>query len=290
MNKDAYYFPHFSNARQDRKLKRAMKQLGIEAYGIYFMLLEVLRDQSNLSYPMEDIDLLADEFGTSEQKVRTVVCNYQLFEVDEEEQFFSPKFNEYLAPYLEQKQINRINGIKGNLIKYGKATKEELKSMSNEEILALNVQEATILGGDSGGDRLAIAKKEKKSKVNQSKVKESIYIFDDFWDDYDKKVERKKCETRWKRIPEKEKALIKEFIPIYQEHQPDHQYRKNPYTFLNSEIWKDDWNNYQPKGQTNDSSADFYNQLTELERLNDVQRYNDEERVDSVNIYQLRGR
>ena len=291
MNKDAYYFPHFSNARQDRKLKRAMKQLGIEGYAIYFMLLEVLRDQTDLCYPMEDIDLLADEFGTSEQRVRTIICNYQLFDVDDEDQFFSPKFNEYLAPYLEQKEVNRINGIKGNLIRHGKASKDEIAKMTNEQILALNSKESRFLGGDSGGDRVAVAKKEKKSKVNQSKVKESnIYTFDDFWDIYDKKVERKKCEARWKRIPEKEKALIKEFIPIYQEHQPDHQYRKNPYTFLNSEIWKDDWNNYQPKGQTNDSSADFYNQLTELERFNDVQRYNDEERVDSVNIYQLRGR
>ena len=131
-----------------------------------------------------------------------------------------------------------------------------------------------------------------KNENNYKTVKndEKLYTFDSFWDAYDKKVERKKCEAKWKRIPEKEKALIKEFIPIYQEHQPDHQYRKNPYTFLNSEIWKDDWNNYQPKEQNNDSSNDFYNQLTELERFNDVQRYNDEERVDSVNIYQLRGR
>lgn len=125
---------------------------------------------------------------------------------------------------------------------------------------------------------------------NANNGNKSIYLFVDFWDDYDKKVERKKCEAKWNRIPEKQKALIKEFIPIYQEHQPDHQYRKNPYTFLNSEIWKDDWNNYKPKGQTNDSSADFYNQLTELEQLNDVHRSNDEERFDSVNIYQLRGR
>ena len=287
MNKDAYYFPHFSNARNDRKLKRAMKQLGIEAYGIYFMLLEVLRDQTDLCYPIEDIDLLADEFGTSEQKVRTVICNYQLFEVDEEEQFFSPKFNEYLAPYLEQKQINRINGIKGNLIKYGKASKDEIAKMTNEQILALNSQEGTFLGGDSGGDRLAIAKKEKKSKVNQSKVKESKYIFARFWDAYGKKVDRKKCESKWKNLPEKDKALILEFIPIYQAHQPEEQYRKNPYTFLNSEIWTEDWNNYQPKGSNNDSSNDFYQQLSELEQL---QRHNDQEGASPNNIYALRGR
>ena len=268
-----------------------MKQLGIEGYAIYFMLLEVLRDQTDLCYPMEDIDLLADEFGTSEQKVRAIICNYHLFDVDDEDQFFSPKFNEYLAPYLEQKEVNRINGIKGNLIRHGKASKEEIAKMTNEQILALNSKESRFLGGESGGDRVAVAKKEKKSKVNQSKVKESnIYTFDSFWDAYDKKIDRKKCEAKWNRLPVKDKEAILEFIPIYQAHQPDEKYRKNPYTFLNSEIWTEDWSNYQPKEQYNDSSNDFYQQLSELERINEVQRHNDQEGASPVNIYQLRGR
>ncbi len=108
MEKDAYYFPHFCNARHDRKVKRMTKELGIEGYGIFFMLLEVLRDQTDLKYPMEDIDLLAEEFGTSEQKVRVVICNYQLFKIDEEEKFFSPKLIVYLQPYFEASEHGRI--------------------------------------------------------------------------------------------------------------------------------------------------------------------------------------
>ena len=102
MKKDAYYFPHFCNARHDRKLKRVQKELGIEGYGIYFMLLETLREQDSFKYPIEDLDLLADEFGTSEQKVRTVVSNYKLFVVDSKNNFSSPKLREYLKPYLER--------------------------------------------------------------------------------------------------------------------------------------------------------------------------------------------
>jgi len=108
MDKDAYYFPHFCNARHDRKIRRVRKELGPEGYGIFFMLLEVLRDQSDFRYPIEDMDLLADEFGTSEQKVRTVVTNYQLFDVDEKEQFFSPKLQVYLQPYLEKSQRAKL--------------------------------------------------------------------------------------------------------------------------------------------------------------------------------------
>ena len=110
MNKDAFYFPHFSNARTDRKILRLRKELQIEGYGIYFMLLEVLRDTPNFKYPLEDIDLLAVEFNTSEQKIRTVICNYGLFEIDENQHFFSEKFDEYLQPYLKMKEQRRMAG------------------------------------------------------------------------------------------------------------------------------------------------------------------------------------
>lgn len=131
-----------------------------------------------------------------------------------------------------------------------------------------------------------------KNDKNYKTVKndEKLYMFDLFWNAYDKKVDRKKCESKWNKLPEKEKALILGFIPIYQAHQPEKQYQKNPYTFLNSEIWKEDWTNYKPKESNNDSSNDFYQQLTELERLNDVQRSDEPEGFTPVNIYALRGR
>lgn len=76
------------------------------------------------------------------------------------------------------------------------------------------------------------------------------YSFDEFWDDYDKKKDKTKCEKKWKKIKESDKGKIKEFIPIYKAHEPDEEYRKNPLTFLNGETWKDEWSSYPPK-QTN---------------------------------------
>lgn len=109
--KEAYYFPHYSVARNDRKVKRLRKQLGVEGYGIYFMLLEILREQTDFRYPFEDLDLLSDDIGTSEEKVRVVILNYNLFEVDQE-YFFSPKLIEYLQPYLQKSQRARNAALK----------------------------------------------------------------------------------------------------------------------------------------------------------------------------------
>lgn len=106
MKKDAYYFSHFSNARHDRKIKRLRKELGIEGYGIYFMLLEVLREQLDFKYPICDIDLLSEEFGTSEAKLITVIKSYDLFEIIDGH-FTSLKFIFYLTPYIEKSQRAR---------------------------------------------------------------------------------------------------------------------------------------------------------------------------------------
>ncbi|MFO7972888.1 MAG: DUF4373 domain-containing protein [Desulfobacterales bacterium] len=150
--KDAYYFPHFSNARHDRKLKRIIKELGIEGYGIYFMLLEVLRDQPELKYPINDVDLLADEFRTSEAKVKTVIMNYNLFDIDEQNNFFSIKLEEYLQPYFRMRQ-QRISAGKKS------AEKRKLKEKNEHPF----------------SDRSATVQqsKVKESKVKESKVKEN---------------------------------------------------------------------------------------------------------------------
>jgi len=108
MKKDAFYFPHFANARHDRKLKRVQKELGLEGYAIYFQLLEILREQLDFKYPLQDIDLLADEIGTSEPKVKTIIHNYDLFTIEESGVFFSLKQIVYLQPYIEKTDRARI--------------------------------------------------------------------------------------------------------------------------------------------------------------------------------------
>ena len=143
MEKEAFYFPHFCNARHDRKIRRLRKELGVEGYGIYFMLLETLREQQDLMYPLEDLDLLAEEFGVSEPKIRTTICNYQLFEIDFEQKFFSPKMLVYLEPYFKMKEQRKLAG---------KASAD--KRMLNDR--STTVQQS----------------KGKESKVNETKVKE----------------------------------------------------------------------------------------------------------------------
>ena len=115
MKKDAYYFKHFCNARNDRKLQKARLQLGIEAYALYFMLLEVLREEKDFKYPIADLDVLANEFDTSIQKLELIVKGYSLFVIDNENMFFSVAQIEGLKPWIELKETNRLKGIKSGI-------------------------------------------------------------------------------------------------------------------------------------------------------------------------------
>ena len=240
--KDAFYFPHFSNARHDRKIRRVRKELGCEGYGIYFMILETLRDQNDYIFPMEDIDLLADEYGTSEQKIRTVICNYGLFETNEDDDFTSPKLIEFLKPYAEGKERKRINGIRGNLIRYKHITKDQSSNMKDDEILALSTQiksrVANLSLSEQSSDRKVSQKKGEEKKVNQIKESKSNNIehFNNAWLLYPRKIGKKIILDSKTKLSEISSISIDEWTRIikrYETTKPDYQDFAHGSTFFN---------------------------------------------------------
>jgi len=111
MTKDAYYFPHDSNAKDDPKAVLLIEQLGLEGYGIYWVLIETLRDQPSYRYPLNLIGAIARRYLTSSEKVAAVIRNYRLFEVEDEEFFLSPSL---------RRRMERINNKRLLLSEAGK--------------------------------------------------------------------------------------------------------------------------------------------------------------------------
>lgn len=164
MVKQAFYFPHFVSARNDLKVQRLRKDLGIEGYAIFFLLLEVLREQSDFVYPWEDVDLLAKDFETSVAKIQTVITSYKLFEIvqnDEGRVFFSPKQIIYLQPMLQRREQNKLNAKKSALAK---------KIKIEEQILELS--ELHSSKQKEAGAKLSVVhsrtqRKERKKEINK---------------------------------------------------------------------------------------------------------------------------
>lgn len=64
--------------------------------------------------------------------------------------------------------------------------------------------------------------------------------FDQFWNLYDKKEDKDKCEKKWNALTDSERLEIMEKLPPYIEATPDKKFRKNPFTYLNNKAWNNE--------------------------------------------------
>jgi len=122
------HFPHTTSLRNQRGVKRAMKDFpNGTGYGTITILLEILTCQPNLKYPIEDLDILSDEIGISMPIIKTIIDKYGIFSLikDEEgESFFSIKLNDWMQPYHKKIEENTLKGIKSGLARKKKIEKE----------------------------------------------------------------------------------------------------------------------------------------------------------------------
>lgn len=64
--------------------------------------------------------------------------------------------------------------------------------------------------------------------------------FDEFWDKYDKKVDKMKSERKWARLSTAIQNKIMLHLDVYIPLTPDPQFRKSPLTYLTSHSWEDE--------------------------------------------------
>jgi uncharacterized protein YdaU (DUF1376 family) len=100
--KQSYYFSHDSNARNDVKVIKLRRQLGLEGYGLYWCIIEMLRDTPEYKLPLNSIDDIAFSLNISKEKVETVINCYELFLTDED-QFFSERLIRNMDKYQDVK-------------------------------------------------------------------------------------------------------------------------------------------------------------------------------------------
>ena len=97
--------------------------------------------------------------------------------------------------------------------------------------------------GQSEDSRRTTVGQPEDTENNDKNVKndKTLYPFEDFWSDYDKKIDRHKCELKWSKISEADRAEIKKSLPDYVRSVSEKRYQKNPLTYLNGKVWKDDF-------------------------------------------------
>ena len=226
--KDTYYFSHDYNTRNDIKIKRLMQKHGMEGYGVFWAIVEELYNNAN-ALPT-DYDTIAYEMHVSTDIVKSIINDFDLFVIDGNE-FGSSSVERRLNERAEKSKKARQS-----------ADKRWSKYRSNTNAMRTH-SEGNAIKERKGKEKKETKEKERKViKDNDSDFFEVIEYpnFDDFWNLYDKKVDRTKAEAKWKLLSQKEKEEAVEYIPAYKLAQPDKKFRRNPETFINNKTWQNE--------------------------------------------------
>lgn len=157
MNKERqYYFSHDANAKDDAKIILLIDQLGLEGYGIFWVLVETLRGSEGYKCTLKIIPGLAKRYNTSSEKMLTVIKQFDLFQIVDNEFFYSESLNRRMFEYAEKIEKKSIAGKKGMLARWNK----------NNNVITPLLQT----------DNNAITKDNYKRKENKIKEKENNII------------------------------------------------------------------------------------------------------------------
>lgn len=107
--KEQPYFKHDCNARHDHRLIRIRKKFGAKGYGIYFMIIEMLRTSKNYALKF-DLETIAFDIKEDEKDIEEIIKNYSLFTI---------KNGVFYSPSLK-KRMKSLDNIREGWKKGGK--------------------------------------------------------------------------------------------------------------------------------------------------------------------------
>lgn len=110
------YFQHDSNARNDDKMIALRMKHGAEGYGIYFMIIERLRESRDYM-SVKDYNIIAFDLRVSSEKIKSVVEDFGLFVFTENGKHF---YSESLNKRMEIKDERSISAKKAASARWNK--------------------------------------------------------------------------------------------------------------------------------------------------------------------------
>ena len=110
--KESFYFSHDSNARNDVKIIKLRRIHGFEGYGIFWCIIEMLRDAPDNKLPYQSIDDIAFNLNVSSDKLHEIINDFELFSI-ENNMFFSSRLIRNMDQYKLLKEKRSVSGKLG---------------------------------------------------------------------------------------------------------------------------------------------------------------------------------
>ena len=169
------YFSHDSNARNDEKIARLRMKHGSAGYGVYFMILERLRETKDYM-SIKDYNLIAFDLRDDSQLIKSVVEDFGLFafvtDKDRGECFYSKSFNDRMVLKDEKSKKRAEAGKRGAAKRWDSKDKAEPSNNNSNAIAKPSKDNSNAMAMPQEN----IASKVKESKVNESKQNNNSVI------------------------------------------------------------------------------------------------------------------
>ena len=163
--KSTNYFSHDSNARNDEKLVRLRMKQGAAGYGVYFMILERLREEADYM-SAKDYNMIAFDLRVDAAIVKSVVEDFGLFTfTDDGKCFYSESFSRRMGMKDAVKKKRSEAGKKGG----------EKRWTNNYGNAANTVQKETLAPAGQADDDKFLTKFFRKS--NQANIEALMMNF-----------------------------------------------------------------------------------------------------------------
>lgn len=167
MAKETYYFSHDSNALTDTKILNMRADYGIEGYGLYWAIIEMMRNEEDFTLELDKntyraIKILTNTTIDIEQFINNCIEDYKLFK-KQDNRFYSnsllkrmeEKQKKQSEQYQKKAEAGKIGGIRSG---------ETRRNRSKDEAKQSNA---------SSNEPKEKEKKEKENKIKESKIKEN---------------------------------------------------------------------------------------------------------------------
>jgi hypothetical protein len=222
--KDAYWFRHDSNATTDPKMMALLRAHGWEGYGLFWRIVELMRDTEGYKIERARIaDMAFSARADNLLEITETCCSAGLFCCDD-----THIWSNRLCRDMEGRDAQREAGKLAAATRWG----------ANSKLMASYRQANTMTGQDKTGQD----KTEKEKTIPHVRSG----LFDEFWTSYPRRVgkeaARRKYDAIIKRGVEHSAIIagVARYVTKIKLDGTETQYIAHPATWLNQGRWQDE--------------------------------------------------
>ena len=254
MKKQAYYFSHDANARNDEKILMLRAEHGWEGYGIYWVLIEMMFESADTCLYHSKIKGIAIGHNID------ITVLYQIINTCITEGLFVSDDNKFWSESL----MRRKGKMQELIDKKSKAGKKGMAKRWGSD--------NTVITEDSTSNNTVITKNNKGKERKEKESKEEINsFFIECWDMYPRKTNKGQISDSVKakrfKMGEEFKRCIKRYSAEIKENNTEQKYIKAGSTFWNSGYLDYTDENYKGKVEvTQKASKPFVPNFVQFDR------------------------